>query len=115
MANLQNLAFDLGETWIIDHQANDADGTTILDITGGSVQLFVKGAAGAQLLTLGQQTVTLTTPAQGKSTIKVTPAQQTAAAMTAQAATYVIRVTLADGTVTDQNYGTFTINPNPAA
>jgi hypothetical protein len=113
MANLQNLAFDLGETWIIDHQSFDADGTTVLDITGGSVQLFIKSAAGAQLLTSGQQTVTLTTPASGKSQIKVTPSQQTTAAISAQIGTYSIRVTLADGTVSDQNYGTFTINANP--
>ncbi len=108
-----NLTFDLGETWIIDHTSCNTDGLTPIDITGGSVGFYVKGTAAA-VLTPSQATSTITDGPNGKATIKVTPAQQTAAGVTAQVASYVIRTTLADGTVTDQNIGTLTIRTTAA-
>jgi hypothetical protein len=107
VATTTNLSFDLGETWIINHTAT-SDGSTPLNLTNATVALYVKNAS-AQLIGPSQQTVTITSAASGASTIKVTPAQQTAAGITAQVASYVIRVTLQDGTVTDQNSGSFTI------
>ena len=113
MALQKNLAFDLGETWIIDHTSYDYDGVTPLDLTGGSVVLYVKGAITA-LIGAGNQTLTLTSPTLGQSRIVVTPAQQTSAGVTVQVARYLIRTTLADGTVSDQNYGAFNITATAA-
>lgn len=109
MANAVNLAFDLGETWIIDLDANDTDGVTPLDLTGATVALSVKGASG-YVIQAAQTTVTMLNAAGGIARIQCSPAQQTAAGVTAQNANYVIRVTLSSGIVTDQAYGTFTIN-----
>ena len=114
MAAPWNLSFDLGETWIIDHTAYDSDGVTPRDLTGATGVLYVKSQTGAQVLPTAQQSFTLTTPTQGKSRFKVTPAQQIAASISAISGTYVLRFTYPDGTVEDQNYGTFTINATAA-
>lgn len=114
MTITSNLTFDLGETWIIDHTSCNTDGVTPIDITGGSVNLYVKGTTTAVLIP-SQTTSTITDGPNGKATIKVTPAQQTSAGVMAQVAAYVIRTTLADGTVTDQNIGTLTIRATAAA
>jgi len=113
MATTTNLTFDLGETWIINHTAT-SDGTTPLNLTGATVALYVKGAAAA-VLTPAQSTTVITNASLGQSTIKVSPAQQTAAGITAgQVCNYVLRITLQDGTVTDQNAGSFTIRQTAA-
>lgn len=114
MATTANLVFDLGETWIIDLTAYDSDGLTAFDLTGATVGLYVKGASAA-ILTPTNTTVVLTAPASGKARVTVTPTQQTTAGITAgQVGTYVLRVTLQDGTVTDQNVGSFTIKQTAA-
>lgn len=113
MATTTNLTFDLGETWIINHTAT-SDGSTPLNLTGATVALYIKGSSSA-ILTPANATAAITNAAAGQSKISVSPAQQTAAGITAgQVGTYVLRVTLQDGTVTDQNVGSFTIKQTAA-
>jgi hypothetical protein len=114
LATVQNLAFDLGETWIIKHTATQ-DGKSPFNLTNASVALYVKSSAGVVIIGPSQQTTTITDVVNGLSQITVTPAQQTAAGVTAQVASYLIRVTLQDGTITDQNWGSFTIRSTAAA
>ena len=109
-----NIAVDLGETWVINHTSYSSDGVTPLNLTGGTVALYVKGTAGA-ILTPVQSTVTYPAPTAGQSNIVVTPAQQIAANVTAQVANYLIRTTLSDGTVSDQNIGVMAINSTAAS
>ena len=91
-----------------------SDGTTPLNLTGATVALYVKGSASA-ILVPAQSTTTITNAALGQSTIEVSPAQQTAAGITAgQVGNYVLRIALLDGTVTDQNIGSFTIRQTAA-
>lgn len=114
MATTANLVFDLGETWIIDLTAYDSDGLTAFDLTGATVALYVKGSSSA-ILTPANTTVQLIAPTSGKARITVTPAQQTTAGITAaQVGTYVLRVTLNTGQVTDQAIGSFTIRATAA-
>ena len=113
MANVVNLAFDLGETWIIDINVNDSDGLTPYDLTGASIALTVKNSTG-YVIQAAQTAVTILSASTGLARIQCTPAQQAAAGVTAQVASYLIRVTLASGLVTDQAKGVFEIKAVPS-
>jgi hypothetical protein len=107
MAFQQNLAFDKGETWIIYHTALASDGITPLNLTGASVQIQVTNSGGSVVLAAGVATVSITNATAGQSTITITPAMQSS--FTAGQYNYTIRVTLASGVVSDQNYGFITV------
>ena len=77
MATVQNLAFDLGETWLIDLTAYDGDGLTVFDLTSATVALYVKNAT-TIILAPANQSFSLTAPTSGKARITVTPANTTA-------------------------------------
>lgn len=115
MALTTNLQFDLGESWQIDGTCNDTDGVTPLGLTGATISFYVRRRGDSQLLiSPSQVTTSITSAAAGKYRIRMSPAQQQAAGLTPQAAWYLIRITLNDGTVTDQNDGAFIIRPTAA-
>ena len=98
-----------GDTELLTLTVLLPDGVTPLDLTGATIALSVKNTAG-YVIQAAQTTVTILNAAGGIARIQCTPAQQTAASVTAQVANYTIRVTLASGIVSDQVYGTFVIN-----
>jgi hypothetical protein len=107
MAVQQNLAFDKGETWVINHTAYASDGSTALNLTGATVTIQVTNSSGTTVLAAGVATVVVTSASAGQSTITITPAMQTSFVQGQY--NYTIRITLASGVVTDQNYGTLTV------
>ena len=112
MAKVQNLAYDLGETWIIDLDANDTDGVTPLDLTGATVSLSIKNASG-YVIQAAQTTVTILNASLGLARITCSPTQQATANVTALVASYLIWVTLSSGIVSDQATGVFEIKAVP--
>jgi hypothetical protein len=96
-----NLAFDLGEDWLIALTCHQADGVTPIDLTGATVTMAVSGTTGFAPTITPQAPLTA-----GLVNIRVTSAQQAAAGIVASGSlSYTIRVLLADGSVSDQTAG----------
>lgn len=89
--------FDLGEDWPIELVCSEADGVTVLDITSASVRWRGAGAEVTGVIRDGPAgLVTLTAP--GAQTAGLTAGQHS----------YTVRVTLADGRISDQLFGFIT-------
>ena len=102
-----NIAFDLGETWVINHTACAADGVTPRDLTGAAVAFQMRNSGGV-LIAPGQTSVSIAAPTSGQSVITIPTSAQ--AGLTPGSYSYGIRVTLAGGSITDQNSGSLTVN-----
>lgn len=108
MATESNLNFRLGETWVIAITCEDAGGTP-LALAGADVRFRLATPALSLVLDLAVGSgVSLGTGA-GMATITVTPAMQVAAGVTARLHSYEIRAELADGTVSDQAFGSLNV------
>lgn len=104
MAINNDLGFDLGEDWVVALTCHQADGVTLLDLTGATVTWAISGILGFS------PTIAVSgAPASGVVNLRATPAQQTAAGILAGSYTYTMRAVLADGTKTDQSAGLLTI------
>lgn len=111
MAAHEDLAFDLGEDWQIALTCHDDPaGLVPMDLTGATVAFMMtrpgltpieadNGALGG--VTLGDP------PANGLAVIVISPGKQ--AGVAAGFYTYTVRVTKADGTISDQAYGEITV------
>lgn len=103
--------FHAGETWIIDVTCRDAAGAPI-NLTGAQIAWRLKrGGQVALDVTLGTG-ITVVSAAAGTISIRVTPAMQTAANITAQHYSHELRITTADGTVSTQTRGAFLVQPS---
>lgn len=107
MALNQNLAFDLGETWIINHTAYNSDGVTPLGITGATVEFQVKNGSSI-LIPFSATTVTIPIGTDGKSVITVPPSAQ--AGLAPGVYSFTVRIILAGGIITDQTYGSIAVS-----
>lgn len=111
MATKADLTFFLGEDWTIEITCYKADGVTALDLTGGDVQFrLASGAALLADLKVGQGVTLSGTPTDGMATILLGHAAS--ALLTSGDFTYEVRAKLADGTISDQAYGTLTVLPS---
>ncbi|HTK34538.1 MAG TPA: hypothetical protein VL358_04520 [Caulobacteraceae bacterium] len=104
MAAQKNLSFFLGEDWQIELTCRDADGGA-LDLTGAQVKWRLADPRTLRLdLVNGDGVVLADDPTTGVATIVVTAAMQ--GELPAGLYSHEAQVVLADGTVSDQAYGT---------
>lgn len=103
MAENSTITFDFGEDWIITLTCYEADGTTLLNLTGASA-VFCLGAVATPLLNIAGAIATPAT--NGVVDFRILPAQQ--AGLAPRPYPWTARVTLASGVITDQAYGTLT-------
>jgi hypothetical protein len=109
---VQNInTFVRGENWLIDFYARDASDNPInlTGLTGAAIQFKI---APNLVAALGSG-ISIFNALQGLAKINITPAMQVAAGIVAGPYTYEARVTQADGTITSQNWGTFTVTESP--
>jgi hypothetical protein len=114
MAAVSNLAFKLGETWIIDATCKDSLGVVIDLSAAQSVKFRLTNPAGIVELdiAIGSGIVLLNGGTAGEILITITPAMQAAANIVSGYYLQQCRATLADGTVTDQFAGGFKVLPS---
>jgi hypothetical protein len=114
MTAVSNLAFKLGETWILDATCKDSLGNTI-NLTGvQAVRFRLTNQAGVVALDIGIGTgiALVNGGAAGEILITIPPAIQAAAGIISAYYLQQCRVTLADGTVTDQFAGALKVLPS---
>jgi hypothetical protein len=99
MATRENMAFALGETWVIEAALTDADAAA-LDLTGGTVS-FRMGAI--------EKAATVLDAVAGTTRTTITAADQ--ADIAAGVYPYEIRATLPGPVVTTQVVGDITVQP----
>ncbi len=114
MATEQNFSqFRLGEDWQITIQCCDSSGAA-LDLTGGDLKVrladFDRTTLYLDLSKAGG--VSITNAVQGIGVALITAAMQRDAALTAQTFRYDALAVLADGTESDQAFGTLTAAPS---
>lgn len=108
MAVRKDMAFDLGETWIIQLACHeDKLGRNPMNLTGAQVTLRVATTPGALVVDTANGVVIGSPATLGLVTIAVTPNAQFGVAIGEYP--YTIRVTKADGTVSDQAFGTLSV------
>lgn len=112
MSAVVNLEFDLGETWNVDAVCTDSLGNTINVSAAQAIQWRAVNQAGDTILDLAKNSgITLINGGvNGEILIAVTPAMQSA--LVASWCKHQCRVTLSDGTITDQFAGSLKINPS---
>lgn len=103
-----NLLMDLHETWSFKIECHDdADGTIVSDLVGASISIAIADISGNTVMEIPG--IILNPASDGLALIMVTPDQQTSASIEAGRFSYTIRVIRADGTVSDQAFGSLMI------
>jgi hypothetical protein len=109
----QDLAFHLGENWIVDFEVNDGDGENI-DITGATLQWRLASPDGTHTMTrTAGDGLTITSGATGLCTLSVTASHQSSAAVQARTNyQWEFRVTTSGGTISVQALGALYVHPS---
>jgi hypothetical protein len=99
--------FTRGETWLMDVTLNDSSGAplSLTGLTGAAIQFKLSNGLTAAI----GSGITVTNAALGQVQIAITPAMQTTVAITDGIYDYEIRITLANGVVSTQLSGKFTV------
>lgn len=108
MATRTNLEFTVGENWEVTQQCCDASGVP-LNITGGTLHFRIATSAALLWDLSSPPDVIFTDAPTGMALVSVTPAMQSAKGIDAGVLVYESRVVLANGAVSDQNYGNLTV------
>jgi len=111
MTAIVNSEFSVGETWSMDVTCHDSAGN-ILNLTGASIKWGLALQGDVKLDLSLDNGITLVNAAGGECLITVTPEMQSAAGIALGFYQHQLRVTLADGSVSDQFTGTLKAKPS---
>jgi len=111
MSAVVNLDYRLGETWAIDAVLKDSLGIPI-SLAGCTIKWRLSLGGIIQLDLSSGNGISVVNSVGGECLITVTPAMQSAASLASAYCLHQCRVTLLDGSVSDQFAGSFKIRPS---